>query len=172
VTSARVTGDGFSVNGAAPSWGRFAAAEDPLVAAVRSFVGDRNPRLPRLDRQTLCALVAAHLVLDGGAASAELVVAVEEGSAAADRAYWATARERDGADASPTLFAATLPSAVAGELAMTFELRGPCVVFAGGGAFEAPRGRFAGGGPRLHVRLRGWGAGEVGEAVADLESSS
>lgn len=171
MTTARVTAEGFSVDGATPSWGRFAAADDPLEAAVRAFVGDRNPRLPRLDRRTLCALVAAHLVLERGAESAALVVAVEEGSAAADRAYWSTARERDGADASPSLFAATLPSAVAGELAMTFELRGPCVVFAGGGAFEAPLGRFAGGGPRLHVRLRGWDAGEFGEAVADLESS-
>jgi len=165
MTTARVTIDGFATGEASPSWGRFADAADPLAAAATAFVGAKSPRLPRLDRPTLAALVAAHLALEGAAAPASLVVAVEEGSAAADRAFWATARGKGGVEASPMLFAATLPSAVAGELAMTFALRGPCVVVAGpasGGAASA----LAVPEPCLRVRLRGWDGG--GDAFAEV----
>jgi hypothetical protein len=169
VTSARVTTLGFAIEGAAPFWGRFAAARDPLAAAAAEFVGARNPRLPRLDRTTLAALVAAHLAQSEGGVPAALLLVAEDGSAAADRAYWATARERGGVEASPTLFAATLPSAVAGELAMTFALRGPCLVVAGRGALDGDDGGFAGRealgrGPCLCVRL----GGREGEASARL----
>jgi hypothetical protein len=60
-------------------------------------------------------------------------VAVEGGSAAADRAYWETAATAGGAYASPALFAATLPSAAAAEVAAAFGLVGPCVVVTGRG---------------------------------------
>ena len=171
MTSARVTVHGLAKGGGVPSWGRHAAASDPLAAWALELVGARNQRLPRLDRPALSALVAAQLVMEDGAAPGALVVAVEDGSAAADRAYWATARERGGAEASPTRFAATLPSAVAGELAMTFALRGPCIVVAGAGAFDAPLLRAAGAasGGCLHVRLRGWDTGTDGETLAALE---
>jgi hypothetical protein len=176
VTSARVTAQGFALGGAAPSWGRFGGGRDPLAAAAGGLVGARNPRLERLDRPTLSALVAAHLVQREGGAPDALLVAVDEGSAAADRAYWATARAHGGAHASPMLFTATLPSAVAGELAMTFGLRGPCVVLTGPGAFvggvDAVAGRAAlGGGPCLIVHLTGWDADGAGEASAFLERS-
>jgi hypothetical protein len=174
VTSARVTTPGFALDGAAPSWGRFAGARDPLAAAAGGLVGARNPRLERLDRPTLSALVAAHLVQREGCVPDALLVAVDEGSAAADRVYWATARACGGAYASPMLFTATLPSAVAGELAMTFGLRGPCVVVTGPGAFvggaDAVMGRAAlGVGPCLVVHLTGWDADGDGEASAFLE---
>jgi hypothetical protein len=171
VTSVHVTARGIAVDGAAPSWGRFADERDPLVASARAFVGARNERLPRLGRSTLSALVAVHLVLEGGGAPAALIVSVDDGSAAADRAFWATAGDRGGAGASPTLFAATLPSAVAGELAATFAFRGPCIVVAGAGASDGPRVRAGGGddGRCLHVRLSDWDAGPDGEAFAVLE---
>ncbi len=168
MTRVVVTARGFAVNGAAPGWGPFDGAHDPLVAAARAFVGARNHRLARLDRRALSALVAAHLALDDGAVPDSLFVAVAEGSEAADRAFWETARRRGGLEASPVLFAATLPSAVAGELAITFGLRGPCVVLAE--AFDGPPSASAGvcGGLRLEVSLRGWADGADGEARATL----
>jgi hypothetical protein len=171
VTSVWITQHGFAADGATASWGRFAGAADPLAASATALLGALNPRLARLDRATLSALVAASLLLERGAHPAALFVAVEDGSASADRAFWATARIRGGADASPTLFAATLPSAVAGELAMTFGLRGPCVVTSGSGSFDAPRVFVPGigAGTRLHVRMRGWETRDGGETHATLE---
>ncbi len=175
MTTARVTPLGFSVGGAQAGWGAYAGERDPLAACAAALVGARNLRLPRLDRSMLAALVVADLVLAGSEPPAVLVVEVEDGSAARDRAYWATARGRGGADASPTLFAATLPSAVAGEIAMTFGLRGPCVVLAGTADPDVPPGAGAaradpGRGRRcLRVRLLGWDSADGGEASATLD---
>lgn len=170
MTRVVVTSNGFSVDGAAAGWGPFAHEPDPLAAAARALVGKRCPRMPRLDRPTLAALVAAHRATEGGPRAVTMLVAVEEGSSMADRAYWLTARDRGGLDASPLAFAATLPSAVAGELAMTFGLDGPSLVLAGAGAFETSVQAvpMAEGGPCLFVRLRGWDGAGDGEAAAAL----
>lgn len=170
VNEVLVTPRGLSLDGAEPHWTPFAESGDPLVECARAFVAARNPRLPRLDRATLSALVAVHLLLEDGADPGALFVAADDGCAAADRAYWTAARSRGGADASPLLFASTLPSAVAGEIAMTFALRGPCVVVAGAGATSVPaiRTRRGDDRPCLHVRVRGWGADGDGESLATL----
>jgi hypothetical protein len=170
----RVDRRGIDIDGVARGWNPFDRERDPLAAAARAFVGARNPRLPRLSRASTAALVAAHLALDGALAPHMLVVAVADGAADADRAYWKTARPREGREASPILFAATLPSAVAGELAMTFGLGGPCLVFAGRDArdvldqdqemLDAVAERRS----RLEVHLAGWEDDEDGEAVATL----
>jgi 3-oxoacyl-(acyl-carrier-protein) synthase len=68
-----------------------------------------------------------------------LWVATENGSAEADAAFWETARDEGGLLASPALFAATLPSSLAGEVARVLGLAGPAMVTAGaaGGELEA-----------------------------------
>jgi hypothetical protein len=149
---------------------------ESLAAAAQQFLGARNPRLARLDRPTLAALIAAHVVLapfpglELPPRPETLLVLAHEGSASADRAFWRTARDSGGAGASPQLFAATLPSAVAGELAMTFGLRGPCIVLAAPTATEARRNLapIVAAGPCLVVEIRGWDADGRGEVAARL----
>lgn len=174
---AEVSARGISVDGSAPTWGAFAQCRDPLAAAAEEVAASRNPRLSRLDRPTLAALVATHFVLGPrDAQPVAVVLDAQDGSPVADRAYWETARGRGGAGASPSLFVATLPSAVAGEIALTFGLRCAFVVFAGAGSAEAliaaaaGIGAAAGGGPRLEVRLSGWrGAADGVAVVTSLE---
>ncbi len=60
-----------------------------------------------------------------------LVVAMERGSERDDRAYWRTVTAHGDALASPAGFTATLPSAIAGEIAAAHRLTGPCLVFSG-----------------------------------------
>jgi len=112
--------------------------EAALAAACSAEMPWLAARLPRLDAGTRLALLAVSRAASSGvpirdAASVLLWLAVEEGSADADRAYWATAAPSGGAYASPALFAATLPSAVAAEVASGFGLLGPCVVVTGRG---------------------------------------
>jgi hypothetical protein len=186
---ARVTPDGWLAPRAPgpAGWGSHSGARDPLVAAVVGRLGARNPRLARLERRGLAALLATDLVLaaappglDPG--ELEVTVVLGDGEPGADVDFWRTACAHGGAHASPMLFASTLPSAVGGELAMTFGLTGPVLVVvadgdaaglggAGGLGGLGGLARGAGGagtGPALDVCLLGWSGGATGSAVAWL----
>jgi 3-oxoacyl-(acyl-carrier-protein) synthase len=167
VTRVLVTPAGWSRDGSPCRWRQFADSEDPLKAAVAAFVGARNPRLARLDRAAHSALLAAHVATYRAPVPDSLVVAVEEGCDGPDGAFWETARSGGGAGASPVLFTATLPSALAGEIAMTFGLRGPSLVFGRPAPSSAEVADLVFRGVCLEVRLRGWD-GDEGETIATL----
>lgn len=115
-------------------------ARSSTVSHVVSELSARLPdaaaeRLRRADAPTRCAVAAVHAALaaacDGARVPGERVVlwvSLVGGCEAADRAFWATACDSGGAFASPQAFAATLPSALAGDVALILALRGPVVV--------------------------------------------
>lgn len=120
--------------------GRFSPGE-----AQRRFRGARRPGFHRMGPRTVAAVLAASGALEeaGFAGIPEegtdrvfLWVATDRGSEDADGAFWETAREEGGSLASPALFADTLPSALAGEVARALGLTGPAMVTAGRGAVE------------------------------------
>ncbi len=90
-------------------------------------------RFGRLDRQSQLALLAvAALQVDFTTFSPDrigLCLAASAGSLTTDIQFW---QGRDGIGGpSPTLFAYTLPSAAAGEIAIHFRLTGPNLCFVG-----------------------------------------
>ncbi len=114
--------------------------------APRRFHGARRPPFHRMGPRTLAAVLAASGALEAagctgipeeGTERVFLWVATDRGSEDADGAYWETARDEGGCLASPALFADTLPSALAGEVARALGLTGPALVTAGTGAVEA-----------------------------------
>jgi len=93
-----------------------------------------NPSdLDRLDARTRSAVLAAAAALEkaGNPKRVFLWVATEVGSREADIAFWKTARDDGGLLASPATFAATLPSALAGDVARILGLQGPALVTIG-----------------------------------------
>ena len=140
-----VSGDRVRVRSGHGGWRPFVVGDGvrsaPTVAAVcASLLGAHADRTQRLDVRARAALVAARVALDGIASArrtpatlrpAFLWVAAEDGCGAADRAFWATAEDAGGVHASPQRFVATLPSSVAGEIALILGLRGPSIVTTG-----------------------------------------
>lgn len=115
---------------------RWTSVEEPTLPAGT----------PRLDGISRAAAVAAHVALTAAVSALGkrppddrilLWATMPDGSAAADRSYWETAADAGGALASPQRFVATLPSSVAGDVALTLGLHGPCVVIPG---IAPPRG--------------------------------
>ncbi len=119
-------------------------------ARGEAAVGDPSPLPPAMEAAAArmgpadrAALAAAHAALASPAAEGLprdrllLWVAAEDGSAAADREFWRGAAAEGGRYASPALFAATLPSFLAGDLAIALGLTGPVLVQAGRGARDA-----------------------------------
>jgi len=99
-------------------------------------------RFGRLDLPSQLALLAvASLKVDFAAWSAERVaicLAASAGSLPTDVNFWIG---RDGVGGpSPTLFAYTLPSAAAGEIAIHFRLTGPNLCFVGDDQMLLPEG--------------------------------
>jgi 3-oxoacyl-(acyl-carrier-protein) synthase len=93
-----------------------------------------NPSdLDRLDKRTREAVLAAAAALEkaGNPKRVFLWVATEVGSREADIAFWKSAKDEGGLLASPATFAATLPSALAGDVARILGLSGPAMVTVG-----------------------------------------
>ncbi len=111
-----------------------------LDAELRRIPGERGGAIRRMHRRDRAAALAAAVALErsgldaippGGTDRVFLWVATERGSEEADAAFWGTARDEGGLLASPALFAATLPSSLAGEVARVLGLAGPAMVTAG-----------------------------------------
>ena len=143
----RVAGDRVHVREGGRPWRRLlppgAAPRTPSsVGACASLLPACGERISRLEPVSRVAALAAHVAIDGaaralGRRSEDLVVflwvTMTRGCESADRKFWATACD-DGALASPQRFVKTLPSAVAGDVALALGLRGPSIVTAGGRA--------------------------------------
>lgn len=135
-------------------WRRTCTADAALASLVASLTPNDRERLARCTPVARAAVVAARTVLALGGADAAIAadrvllhVHVIDGSAEADRDYWRTADPANGGLASPQRFAATLPSAVAGDVALVLGLRGPAFV-------TTSRGTFRTGSPRAPSGFR------------------
>ncbi len=114
--------------------------------ALRALPRERARRLRRMDPPARAATLAAAFALedagfapvpDGVSDRVLLWAATARGSEEEDAFFWETTLVADGALASPALFAATLPSAIPGEVARVLGLAGPAVVEAGRSAEES-----------------------------------
>lgn len=101
-----------------------------------------GPRFGRLDLQSQLALLAvSELKVDFTAFPPDRIgicLATSAGSLATDFNFW-KGRHNPGGP-SPTLFAYTLPSAAAGEIAIHFRLTGPNLCFVGDDRVPLPEG--------------------------------
>ena len=89
-----------------------------------------GPRFGRLDLQSQLALLAvASLKVDFAPDRTGICLAASAGSLSTDIHFWKGRHAVGGP--SPTLFAYTLPSAAAGEIAIHFRLTGPNLCFVG-----------------------------------------
>ncbi len=116
----------------------FAAGPGPLPRVYRRDLFDEpDLRFGRLDPFCRTGLAAAVMALrDAGEppvapASVGAVVSTAFGTLATDHDYLATAIPDRGAQASPNLFAYTLPNVLLGEVAIRFRLTGPTYVVSG-----------------------------------------
>lgn len=107
------------------------AAGNPVVPPAASIYTHPPVRYRRFDAYARvgCAAIALALKdagLDHGAAPTPIgiIAATRSGCFDTDRAYYATAKESQGAFASPNLFSFTLPGIVLGEAAIHFRLTG------------------------------------------------
>jgi 3-oxoacyl-[acyl-carrier-protein] synthase II len=108
------------------------AAGDPVIPPADSIYTRPPVRYRRLDDYSRigCAAIALALI-DAGLDRVEnprpigIVAATRYGCFDTDLAYYATAKEDQGAFASPNLFSFTLPGIVLGEAAIHFRLTGP-----------------------------------------------
>jgi 3-oxoacyl-[acyl-carrier-protein] synthase II len=108
------------------------AAGDPVIPPVDSIYTSPPVRYRRFDDYSRigCAAIALALI-DAGLDRAEsprpigIIAATRYGCFDTDLAYYATAKEDQGAFASPNLFSFTLPGIVLGEAAIHFRLTGP-----------------------------------------------
>lgn len=113
---------------------KISIAAASLVSGIDLPSARLGQRFGRLDRQSQLALLAtASLKIDFGEFPRERVaicLTASAGSLATDVNFWSG---RNGAGGpSPTLFAYTLPSAAAGEIAIHYKLTGPNLVLIGG----------------------------------------
>jgi len=101
-----------------------------------------GPRFGRLDLQSRLALLAvASLQVDFAASPPDrtgICLAASAGSLSTDILFWKGRHDAGGP--SPTLFAYTLPSAAAGEIAIHFRLTGPNLCFVGDDRMLLPEG--------------------------------
>jgi 3-oxoacyl-[acyl-carrier-protein] synthase II len=123
------------------------AAGDPVIPPVDSIYTSPPVRYRRFDDYSRigCAAIALALI-DAGLDRAEsprpigIIAATRYGCFDTDLAYYATAKEDQGAFASPNLFSFTLPGIVLGEAAIHFRLTGPTFTV---GDIVGQRGRTA-----------------------------
>ena len=107
------------------------------INPVPRIEGTRLPRFGRLDRLAQLGLLVACKVVEraGGAtlpeaeAAAGVALGTHYGSHLTNELFWRS--QRGPAGPSPALFAYTLPSAAAAEIAMHFGLTGPALTVAG-----------------------------------------
>ena len=101
-----------------------------------------GPRFGRLDLQSQLALLAvAALKVDFASSPPDrtgICLAASAGSLSTDIHFWKGRHNVGGP--SPTLFAYTLPSAAAGEIAIHFRLTGPNLCFVGDDRMLLPEG--------------------------------
>ncbi len=103
----------------------------------RDLFDETDLRFGRLDPFCRTGLAAAVMAIrDAGTppvapASVGAVVSTAFGTSATDHDYLATAIPERGAQASPNLFAYTLPNVLLGEVAIRFRLTGPTYVVSG-----------------------------------------
>ncbi len=116
----------------------FAAGPGPLPRVSRRELFDEpDPRFGRLDPFCRTGLAAAVMALrDAGSPPVVTgrigaVVSTAFGTSATDHDYLATTIPDGGAQASPNLFAYTLPNVLLGEVAIRFRLTGPTYVVSG-----------------------------------------
>ncbi len=114
-----------------PLWGELdglTCSRAPV--AIRALWPSAPERVGRMDRASAHALLVAHRALSragfGGSAPAELAVVVGTslGCAEVNERYHRALVERGAEGASPILFAQTIPSAPAGEVAIALGARG------------------------------------------------
>jgi 3-oxoacyl-(acyl-carrier-protein) synthase len=95
-----------------------------------------HPRAGRLDRYTRLAVAAAQTLVQGAHPELGIFLASEWGSFGANADHWAGIAS--GAPASPLVFPATVPSAAAGEVAISLGAMGPNVTCVGDAASLIP----------------------------------
>ncbi len=127
--------------------GVFGDAGEGLRRAWRGLRSGRLPPALVTESASLCAVQALLVEAESAGrpvdrSSLLLWLVTESGSEDADRAFWESAVEAGGAVASPLGFAATLPSAIAGEVTRVLGLTGPAVVVVEPGA-RPPLAAFA-----------------------------
>ncbi|MCE9634216.1 MAG: hypothetical protein K8T90_00795 [Planctomycetes bacterium] len=131
-------------------------ADAALASMTDALPTTERERFTRCAPSARIAILAARTALmlvgaDAAVAAGRVLLRVHavHGSEDADRAFWRTADPVGGGLASPQRFAATLPSAVAGDVALVLGLRGPAFVTTGPSA----RGRGAPWAPRGFIAL-------------------